>query len=449
MSMPLVAPFFVESDAYQSSITMVNEVTKVVHGTLIARAPDGSELGRKLVTFPAHSQTRLAVSELLASAGEKQITGSIELVPNPMEVTSMALAAQLSIVGNRSMPPTYLEEEFISVDPHLPSHYRAISPSAVTSPTIALFSTSAVQQHVEVTCLVENGSVAHRSIELGTGQMLALPACNGREAFDSARNGFESVFEATRESPAAVAIDVSTNASVGSLAVWGVSSIGREHQAKIALNFTNVASLRSKETIFPGVPIGTADLLPGDIFKPDLAVANYGQKSTTVSVSYSSMIGDSPQIRTVATVSLPAGTVQHVALPDLSGDPLLRNSFVVRSDAAPGTVMSSLSMRGQDQYPAVQLIGKDAEVNNGGGHPWSIEGANQSTALLFNRSQETVLFNVNIVAEDKTWHQEYRLQPSETKEILIGDVIRNQVKDMHNLTLPVTAKTGEISWFHG
>ena len=254
MSMPLVAPFFVENDGYQSSITMVNELTKGIHGTVIARAGDGSELGRKLVMLPAHSRMVLAVSELLGGSEARQITGSLELIPDPMEAEGMPIAAQLSIVGNRTMPPTHLEEEFLSVDPHVPSQYRAVVPPTVSSPTVALFSTSASQQHVAIKCLAEDGSVTRRSVDLGAWQMSAIPACNGREAFDSARSGFETVFEATRDKPTAVGIDVSTDASPGSLAVWGVSGIGREHNAKIALNFTNVSTLRSKETIFAGVP---------------------------------------------------------------------------------------------------------------------------------------------------------------------------------------------------
>ncbi len=71
-----------------------------------------------------------------------------------------------------------------------------------------------------------------------------------------------------------------------SLAIWGLAAIA--NGAEIALNFTDASSLLTKETVFAGVPVGTADLLPGDTFIPDLVVANYGTSATSVSVSYNS-----------------------------------------------------------------------------------------------------------------------------------------------------------------
>ncbi len=55
-----------------------------------------------------------------------------------------------------------------------------------------------------------------------------------------------------------------------------------------------------------------------------------------------------------------------------------------------------------------------------------IDANTQSTVLLFNRSNEDQLFNVNIVADSKKWHQEYKLKAAETKAIKIGDLIRNR-----------------------
>src|SRR6201996_3899203 len=105
MSMPLVAPLFIEDSRYQSSITMVNELTMAVQGTVIARGQDGSELARKVITFPPHSQSVLAISDLLSSRRE-QAVGSIELDPDPMFAMNMPIAAQLSIVNTHGTPET-------------------------------------------------------------------------------------------------------------------------------------------------------------------------------------------------------------------------------------------------------------------------------------------------------------------------------------------------------
>lgn len=320
MSMPLVAPLFLQGNGYESSLTIINELTKAVNGIVIARAADGSELGRKAIQFGPHSQTIVAVSELLTNATGGATNGSIELVPDPMVAMDMPIAAQLSIVSNRTMPTTYLEEEFISVDAHLASRYRAVAPSAVGSPTVALLSTSMSQQHVEIRCLGEHAPKTSRSVELQANQMQLVPACDGQGTLDTLQDDIGSAVQPPKNA-AAIALDISTNASPGSLAVWGVSAVGREHKTKVALNFTNAAASRSKDTIFAGVPVGRADLFPGEVFKPALAVANYGTKPATVSVSYSSMVADAPQMRKVAAVSLAPESVQHISLPDLGGDP--------------------------------------------------------------------------------------------------------------------------------
>ncbi len=126
MSMPLIAPLFVQYDGYESSITMVNELTALVHGTVIATAPDGSSL-RPKSTYVSGTQSGFVESFRATQQPERgPHPRSLELDPNPSEVTSMALAAQLSIVDNRTVPATYLEEEFITVDPMLTSQYRPL-----------------------------------------------------------------------------------------------------------------------------------------------------------------------------------------------------------------------------------------------------------------------------------------------------------------------------------
>ncbi|MGH9583365.1 MAG: hypothetical protein ACRD4O_10555 [Bryobacteraceae bacterium] len=246
MTMPLVAPFFIENGGYQSTITLVNELTKTVHGTITARAPDGTVLAQKVITFAPKSQTDLAVSDLLGGLAARRITGSLELDPNPQEVTSMAIAAQLSIVDNRTAPATYFEEEFLMLDPMMSSQYRAVVPPTAASPRVALFSTSDSPQSVDLECFSEQGSsMFHKSVELGPHQMRLVPACEMQPA-DHAP--FESAFRRVHSAPAALAISVQTNAPPGSLGVWGVSSIGMRHRTEIALNFEDAASLKTRET---------------------------------------------------------------------------------------------------------------------------------------------------------------------------------------------------------
>jgi hypothetical protein len=91
-----------------------------------------------------------------------------------------------------------------------------------------------------------------------------------------------------------------------------------------------------------------------------------------------------------------------------------------------GTVISNLLLRAQEQYPAVQLIGKDLEINNGGEHPWTIGNGYESKLLLFNHAARPTTFNVKIASGAARWHQEYTLAPNETRALSIGEIIKKQ-----------------------
>lgn len=304
MSMPLVAPLLIEDSTYQSSITMVNELTMAVQGTVIAKGQDGSELARKVITFAPHSQSVLTVSDLLTSKKE-QAVGSIELDPDPMVAMNMPIAAQLSIVNTRGTPEASFEEEFITVNPELPSQYRAVVPAAAGSTAIALLRTAMSAQNVSLRCVQENGRSVTQTAHLARGQLMILQACEKAPAFDSMTDDFEAIFRPGNNLPSPAALDVETDGAAGSLAVWGIAVAAEKHQASIALNFSNPAALHTAETIFAGVPIGAADLLPGDSFTPQLAIADFGAKPSNVSVFYAATVNDSTHVETVASLSCP------------------------------------------------------------------------------------------------------------------------------------------------
>ncbi len=449
MTMPLFAPFFIEDAEHASTLTMVNELKLPVHATVMVRSMDGSAIGQKVVTFAPHSQQAVPIKDILNTGGLLQAMGSVEVMPDPSEVQSMAIGAQLSIVGTAQSPPAYFEEELLMPDPMMPAGYRAVAPSAAGSPLIALLNTSNAPQTLAVTCL-ETGNGTRRSYHLAASQVIIAPACREGNLPDVAAAMEE--LESAGDSDAfghPVAIDVSNSTGKGTFAVWGIaptSSAGAH--ATISLNFSNSAGMNSPSMIFAGVPVGITDLLNSEKFATDLAVANFGLKPATVTVSFSTISAGSPEAKTVATLNLPPGSVQPVQLPDLAGDPGLRNSFTITSNSQPGAVIANLISRGQRMYPAVQLIGKDAQdIDNGGGHPWSIANGNESTLLLFNHAAKPIVFNVNIAAEGTMWHQEYKLAPNETRALDVRTIVAKQAPDLHGKKLPVNATAGDASWF--
>jgi hypothetical protein len=444
MTMPMVAPFFVQDFEYQSMVTMVNEIAATVHATLIVRSTDGTELGRKVIAFPPHSRIVQNLSSILAADTPQRIMGSIELDPDPAQVTSMGIAAQLSATRT-TIPAASLEEEFLMVDMNMPSNFRAVIPSTFKSASVALLNTGDMPEHATVACNTETGADFSTVVTLAPHQMILSPACDQTAEQNTLAIDQDPVRK-IRSSKLAAAISVTTDGMPGSLAVWGMAKLA-DGNGPIALNFTNSSALKTAETIFAGVPIGSADLLPGHSFKPALAVANFSGSPRNVTVSYNTMLGSAPSATKVSTLQLRPMSVRQVALSDLAGDPALKNSFVITSDGAPGDVISNLIILGGEGMQPVQLIGKDSQVNNGGGHPWNIDQGDRATVFLFNRSSNEELFNVNIVANGTRWHQEYTLKPAETKSVDIHQIVADQVADKKGNRLPANATSGEVSWF--
>src|SRR5206468_2821147 len=91
----------------------------------------------------------------------------------------------------------------------------------------------------------------------------------------------------------------------------------------------------------------------------------------------------------VRQITLQALHTRLVTLSELQGDPSLRNSFVLTSDAGPGEVVVGMASKTVNGEREVELLGKDAnQPENAGAHPWSVAQGIESTLLLFNHTDQ-------------------------------------------------------------
>ncbi len=233
------------------------------------------------------------------------------------------------------------------------------------------------------------------------------------------------------------------------LQVFGFSWRGASTGAILSSqNFARSGSFVSSNTVFTGVPVGAANLLPGAFFAPQLGLANFGSRPANATVVFARTTDSGPESTPVAQVRIPAMSAQTVKLPLLAGDPGLRNSFIVQSDAAPGALIMSLAAVGAPGFGLVRQIGKDQQTrDNGGGHPWDLGGGKDAVLLLFNHSTVPKYFNVKIGNGGVLWWRPYLLNPMETAAISIRDLIASQVKDQDGAALPQNLEQGEIGWF--
>lgn len=196
------------------------------------------------------------------------------------------------------------------------------------------------------------------------------------------------------------------------------------------------------------MPVGSALILSGGKYTPELTLANFSNSDARVHVTYSHMAGERPLVQELATFTVPFNTTKHLSFRDLVGDADLRNSFLVKSDAPSGDVVSKLVATSESQGNEVELLGKDAEDHvNGGLHPWSLEQGNESSVLLFNHSTKLQTFNLQIGNGKTLWTKGYELLPMETKNISLSKLIHSGAKDDKGRKLPASLQSGEVEWF--
>jgi hypothetical protein len=450
MSMPLVAPLFVENGRLSSTMTVVNAVTAATTADVMILDQHGVQILKTTIKLAGHSRTVLKVADLLKKAQYAVSIGSIEIMPDQEAANNMSVLAQLSIVENVASKPVYLEEEFLMPSPKGSNRYQAAALSVSGKPVLALMSTSTSSQAVTVSCFAEKGKVTNdsRTLQIVPGQMVITPAC---EADRDEKLAFKDYWEqADRHDKGAVGISVVTNGMPGDLAVYGFAMREEKNGPDYtSLNFVDPAMLQSDEIVFTGVPVGQTELLR-DSFKVAVAVTNFSTEPTSLKLIYARTEEGGATAQPLVDVMLAPLSSRTIQLPTLKGEPNIQNSFIIQSSAPPGTLAANLIATGDETSMKVESIGKDgSQTANGGAHPWTIEDGKSSTLLLFNHSDKAQSFNVNVSAGGVFWQQSYSLAASETKAIGINELIATQAKDKTGQIIPKSTTVGEVDWSVG
>ncbi|MGA2602141.1 MAG: hypothetical protein ABSH09_34680, partial [Bryobacteraceae bacterium] len=360
------------------------------------------------------------------------------------------IAAQISITGSGGSIGQHIEEEFLMVGTQGSGVLRSAGGSLSGQPVLAIKNTGAAAQTATISCIAEKGGVTQQQVQLAAGGSALVRACTS--SVSSAVGLLPSILATAAQAadqPVAFGISVAGSGQPGSLAVFGFSWRSTSRGGMISSqNFVDAGLAQSGNTVFTGVPVGSSNYLPGAVFAPEVAVTNFGTKAVNATLLFARTDASGVTTTPVATASIPAMSSQTVALPALTGDPGLRNSFIVQSDATPGTFYSSVVAVGSSGFDLVEQIGKDEQIgDNGGGHPWDLTGGQDAVLLLFNHSVVAKYFNVNIGNGGVLWQQSWQLAPMESRAISVRDLIASQTKDRNGMVLPASLEQGEISWF--
>lgn len=433
--MTLSAPLFIEDGAVTTSITVVSLVNQAVAITVSGYEPGGASLGSSAIPLEPHGEREIKIADLLRTWKSGARTGSIRITQDA-KVEGLAVEAHLSINGTANGRAVRLVEVF---ERPAAGRLQAVASGVAGNPAIALWNIGTAAQTVTVRCLAETGVGGSAETTLEAGRMAVVAACGGEMPAAAG-----AIFSASGGGAGqAFGVSISGSGAPGSLAAYGIAQRGGR---PVAMTFRDAAEQRSGDSIFTGVPVGATGLVPGSSFAPEIAVANFGGGAANVSVTYAS---GTAAAAAVARVSVPAGSSRTLRLPALGGDPELRNSFVVASDAPAGAIATAMtSDGGAAAGPLVSWAGTDPKRDtNGGAGRWSVANGDATTLALFNPANAPAQASVHISAMGVLWAKSYTLAPMETRAVNVGELIANGEMDIRGRRIPTDATEGEIAWF--
>jgi hypothetical protein len=447
MNMPLVAPLFIADRHFSSTLVLVNPIFKPTFADVVLRGLDGKEIARQRVEFLAVSQQRVDIGDLLLKAGSRATTGSITVMQSP-DLKAPAILAQLTMTYSGSRVPNFIDEEIAMPSPSSSQILRSLADRSDGSPVVAVTSLAETVQKVTVQCLEDSGRRFSKLIQLLAGETLLTEACTQRTVHGGdLEAAWSEESEESRKSHV-TGIAITSDGMPGSFAAFGLARHEKDADRYFSvMSFNDPKMSKSSTTVFTGVPVDSARLLPEGRYIPHFSLANFADKPAHVTIKYAQTVGGAASVRDVEELTVPARSSKEVGLDILEGDPDLRNSFMVVSDGAPGDLAVKLVSKSESRLREVELEAKDEkDENNGGSHPWTLEEGTESTLLLFNHSEEVNKFTVLIGAGAARWEKDYFLEPMQTVAISVRNLMQNEVKDNVGRTLPGAVLTGDINW---
>jgi hypothetical protein len=442
-------PLFISNHDFRSTAVIVNGGSAPTYVDATLRDASGAVIIQRRFNMVAYNNVQIDISDLLASAHSDATTGNLQVAP-AADGSGIGVIGQMSIAYIGSLVPSYLEYEPSKPSPSNSLVLRAVGDGGQGSPIVGITSVAASAQNVTIECFGASGPAFSKSVAVPPMGTLVTPACNNAGGDPlAAVSGGAADSQAPGPNPQARGISLTTDGPPGSFAAVGLAPYqGADGTSFTPVLFSDPKGEKTSTTVFAGLPVGGATLLPGGDYIPQLSVANFSSSPANVTVKYSRSTGDTPEVKTVATLVVPASGTAIAELSGLQGDPDLQNSFEVVSDQPPGDVVDKISSQSETGIRRVELPGKDLEnSHNSGNHPWTVADGTDSTILLFNETAAEENFTVQVASGQTVWTKRYTIAPLATKAIGINRLIADQVKDDKGNVLPMSLEGGEASWF--
>lgn len=185
----------------------------------------------------------------------------------------------------------YLEYEPSRPGPGNSLVLRAVADAGQGSPIVGITSVVASAQKVTIQCFGASGQVFSKIVSFPPWGTLVAPACNNAQGDPlDAEPGGNGHLQSRDAHPQARGISLTTDAAIGL-----APHHGEDGTFFTAVPFSDSKGAKTSTTVFPGLPVGSATLLPGGQYVPELSVANFSSSPAHVTVQYSQTTGGKPR----------------------------------------------------------------------------------------------------------------------------------------------------------
>jgi hypothetical protein len=452
--MPLVAPIVVNTPEVINTLVLANSISLPTTATILFYSASGSIIATQKVSFQPHEKKEFPLSSVQnpLAPNDKVASVTVEQDPSTMGVV---VAGQMLITDLRASTPAYVDEELAMPEMTGSIQLSAVTDQAEGPPLVAVTNLSSTAQHVELTCIHDAARPVTSQIAIPPHATVRSQACSNAPT-PTLDQYTSSMMQS--QSQGVYSLQVEGDGLPGSLAAFAVAPHLRAHDLVFSsVPFSDPQLIHSSDMVFAGVPIGPQPTLPSGFYVPRLSYANFSGAPINLSVYLADTVAPTPNssagtspapsLTKLQSITVPAHTSGEFVFSGMEAQSGLLHSIVIKTDSSPGTYQTKLVSRSDGSLYETELIAKEGlDRNNSGIHPWSIDEDTESHLILFNHRKEPKKVGVTITSGASSWTIEFKLAPSETREISFNELEKERTKDDSGRTLPSSAKEGVVNW---
>jgi hypothetical protein len=454
-TMPFVAPIVVETPEITSTLVLANVTSEKKTATITLFSLDGKTSSVQHVAFEPHEKKEYPLASQRSSSDVRNRWGSVVVEQDPTANMAVVIVGQVILTDMRTSTVAYVDEELAMPEMEGSTRLSAVTDESAGSPLVAITNISSSPQNVAMSCLQKEKSSVAVAVAIAAHATGLYKGCSSTPISTLAE--YTALIEETN-TQGVYGISLEGDGDPGTLAAFALAPHYRGKDLVFSsIPFYDPEAIHSADIVFAGVPIGAQETLPTGVYIPRLTLANFSDRPMTYSVSLADTLtspvkdkeGNThpPALSSVHSGFVPPHQTEEYVFSGQEAQSGLLHSVVVTTDTKPGSYQAKLVSRSTGRLYQVELLAKEAlDMNNTGVHPWTLEGDTESHIVLFNHTKRDRKVGIFISAGSILWSSETILAPSETREVSINKLQREEITDDNGLHLPRSIKEGVVNW---